>query len=125
MTNRELLEFTLKVNIGTCNEIYTKINRQLDEKSDIDLALVRYFNTLVSINHKVQDVLYKERENLNIPTNLRENIESMRNCDKTDFILNAFNIRYTNEWKYIYDAFAIYVSKVIRKYDYECDISSL
>ena len=67
MTNRELLEFTLKVNIGTCNEIYTKINRQLDEKSDIDLALVRYFNTLVSINHKVQDVLYKERENLNIP----------------------------------------------------------
>ena len=67
MTNRELLEFTLKVNIGTCNEIYTKINRQLNEKSDIDLALVRYFNTLVSINHKVQDVLYKERENLNIP----------------------------------------------------------
>ena len=67
MTNRELLEFTMKVNIGTCNEIYTKINRQLDEKSDVDLTLVKYFNTLVSINHKVQDVLYKERENLNIP----------------------------------------------------------
>ena len=67
MTNRELLEFTLKVNIGTCNEIYTKINRELEEKSDIDLALVKYFNTLVSINHKVQDVLYKERENLYIP----------------------------------------------------------
>ena len=40
MTNRELLEFTLKVNIGTCNEIYTKINRELEEKSDIDLAHV-------------------------------------------------------------------------------------
>ena len=36
MTNRELLEFTLKVNIGTCNEIYTKIDRQLEEKSDIN-----------------------------------------------------------------------------------------
>ena len=67
MTNRQLLEFTLKVNIGTCNEIYTKIDRELEQKSDIDLALVKYFNTLVSINHKVQDVLYKERENLNIP----------------------------------------------------------
>ena len=67
MTNRELLEFTLKVNIGTCNEIYTKIDRQLEEKSDIDLALVKYFNTLVSINHKVQDVLYKEREDMNLP----------------------------------------------------------
>jgi len=67
MTNRELLEFTLKVNIGTCNEIYTKINRELEEKSDIDLALVKYFNTLVSINHKVQDVLYKEREDMNLP----------------------------------------------------------
>jgi hypothetical protein len=67
MTNRELLEFTLKVNIGTCNEIYTKIDRQLEEKSDIDLALVKYFNTLVSINHKVQDVLYKERADMNLP----------------------------------------------------------
>ena len=46
MTNRQLLEFTLKVNIGTCNEIYTKIDRQLEERSDIDLALVKYFNTL-------------------------------------------------------------------------------
>ena len=68
MTNRELLEFTLKVNIGTCNEIYTKIDRQLEEKSDIDLALVKYFNTLVSINHKVQDVLYKERADMNLPS---------------------------------------------------------
>ena len=67
MTNRELLEFTLKVNIGTCNEIYTKIDRQLEEKSDIDLALVKYFNTLVTINHKVQDVLYKERADMNLP----------------------------------------------------------
>tara|TARA_R100000654_G_scaffold17642_1_gene36831 strand:+ start:48 stop:314 length:267 start_codon:yes stop_codon:yes gene_type:complete len=67
MTNRELLEFTLKVNIGTCNEIYTKIDRQLEEKSDIDMALVKYFNTLVSINHKVQDVLYKERADMNLP----------------------------------------------------------
>jgi len=67
MTNRELLEFTLKVNIGTCNEIYTKINRELEQKSDIDLALVKYFNTLVSINHKVQDVLYKERADMNLP----------------------------------------------------------
>jgi len=67
MTNRELLEFTLKVNIGTCNEIYTKINRQLDEESDVDLTLVKYFNTLVSINQEVQNVLYKERDNLKIP----------------------------------------------------------
>tara|TARA_R100001082_G_C4346384_1_gene152490 strand:+ start:48 stop:314 length:267 start_codon:yes stop_codon:yes gene_type:complete len=67
MTNRELLEFTLKVNIGTCNEIYTKIDRQLEERSDIDLALVKYFNTLVTINHKVQDVLYKQRADMDLP----------------------------------------------------------
>ena len=67
MTNRQLLEFTLKVNIGTCNEIYTKIDRQLEERSDIDLALVKYFNTLVTINHKVQDVLYKQRADMDLP----------------------------------------------------------
>ena len=67
MTNRELLEFTLKVNIGTCNEIYTKIDRQLEERSNIDLALVKYFNTLVTINHKVQDVLYKQRADMDLP----------------------------------------------------------
>tara|TARA_Y100000401_G_scaffold48365_1_gene37581 strand:+ start:271 stop:537 length:267 start_codon:yes stop_codon:yes gene_type:complete len=67
MTNRQLLEFTLKVNIGTCNEIYTKIDRRLEERSDIDLALVKYFNTLVTINHKVQDVLYKQRADMDLP----------------------------------------------------------
>jgi len=69
MTNRELLEFTLKVNIGTCNEIYTKINRdgQFEHPTRIDVMLVKSFNTLVSMNQAILDVLYPERADMNLP----------------------------------------------------------
>ena len=70
MTNRELLEFTLKVNIGTCNEIYTKINRQPKddyESSEEDILLIKTFNTLVSMNQAILDMLYPERADMNLP----------------------------------------------------------
>jgi len=73
MTNRELLEFTLKVNIGTCNEIYTKINSKAKddfsfvETSLEDRLLVKTFNTLVTMNQSILDLLYPERADMNLP----------------------------------------------------------
>ena len=88
MTNRELLEFTLKVNIGTCNEIYTKIDRKpkddfsFVETSLEDRLLVKTFNTLVTMNQAILDMLYPERADMNLPnpkhlafTNLGEVVE--------------------------------------------------
>ena len=88
MTNRELLEFTLKVNIGTCNEIYTKIDRKpkddfsFVETSLEDRLLVKTFNTLVTMNQSILDLLYPERADMNLPnpkhlafTNLGELVE--------------------------------------------------
>tara|TARA_R100000951_G_C2511974_1_gene140723 strand:- start:219 stop:536 length:318 start_codon:yes stop_codon:yes gene_type:complete len=70
MTNRELLEFTLKVNIGTCNEIYTKMDRKPKddyESSEEDILLIKTFNTLVSMNQAILDMLYPERADMNLP----------------------------------------------------------
>ena len=70
MTNRELLEFTLKVNIGTCNEIYTKIDRKPKddyESSEEDILLIKTFNTLVTMNQAILDMLYPERADMNLP----------------------------------------------------------
>jgi len=71
MTNRELLEFTLKVNIGTCNEIYTKINRESKDNSDFlseeQRLLIKTFNNLVSMNQTILDTLYPQREDMNLP----------------------------------------------------------
>ena len=85
MTNRELLEFTLKVNIGTCNEIYTKIDRKPKddyESSEEDILLIKTFNTLVTMNQAILDMLYPERADMNLPnpkhlafTNLGELVE--------------------------------------------------
>ena len=70
MTNRELLEFTLKVNIGTCNEIYTKMDRKPKddyESSEEDILLIKTFNTLVTMNQAILDMLYPERADMNLP----------------------------------------------------------
>jgi len=70
MKNRELLEFTLKVNIGTCNEIYTKIENQWKddyESSEEDILLIKTFNTLVTMNQAILDMLYPERADMNLP----------------------------------------------------------
>jgi hypothetical protein len=70
MTNREILEFTLKVNIGTCNEIYTKMDRKPKddyESSEEDILLIKTFNTLVTMNQAILDMLYPERADMNLP----------------------------------------------------------
>jgi len=70
MTNRELLEFSLKVNIGTCNEIYTKMDRKPKddyESSEEDILLIKTFNTLVSMNQAILDMLYPKRADMNLP----------------------------------------------------------
>ena len=68
--NREILEFTLKVNIGTCNEIYTKMDRKPKddyESSEEDILLIKTFNTLVTMNQAILDMLYPERADMNLP----------------------------------------------------------
>jgi len=70
MKNRELFEFTLRVNIGTCNEIYTKMDRKPKddyESSEVDILLVKTFNTLVTMNQAILDMLYSERASMNLP----------------------------------------------------------
>jgi len=70
MNNRELLEFTLKVNIETCNEIYTKMDRKPKddyESSEEDILLIKTFNTLVTMNQAILDMLYPERADMNLP----------------------------------------------------------
>tara|TARA_R110000824_G_scaffold24148_1_gene85490 strand:+ start:158 stop:427 length:270 start_codon:yes stop_codon:yes gene_type:complete len=66
--NRALLEMVVRVFTGTCNEIYTKIDRASKEGKPIDdVLLVKAFNTLVNINQEILDTLYPERESMNLP----------------------------------------------------------
>jgi len=66
--NRALLEMVVRVFTGTCNEIYTKIDRASKEGKPIDdVLLVKAFNTLVNINQDILDTLYPERESMNLP----------------------------------------------------------
>ena len=65
--NRALLEVVVRVFTGTCNEIYTKIDRTSKEKSTDDVLLVKAFNTLVNMNQDILDTLYPERESMNLP----------------------------------------------------------
>ena len=64
--NRALLEVVVRVFTGTCNEIYTKIDRK-SEKSTDDVLLVKAFNTLVNMNQDILDTLYPERSEMNLP----------------------------------------------------------
>ena len=65
--NRALLEVVVRVFTGTCNEIYTKIDRTSKEKSTDDVLLVKAFNTLVNMNQDILDTLYPERSEMNLP----------------------------------------------------------
>ena len=76
--NRALLEMVVRVFTGTCNEIYTKIDRASKEGKKMktsevynkvidDVLLVKAFNTLVNINQEILDTLYPERESMNLP----------------------------------------------------------
>lgn len=66
--NRALLEMVVRAFTGTCNEIYTKIDRTSKEgKPTDDVLLVKAFNTLVNMNQDILDTLYPERESMNLP----------------------------------------------------------
>ena len=61
--SRELLEETVEVLIGACNNIYRHIDRsQREEISSVDFELVKTFNQLVEINQRNLDVLYPDRQ---------------------------------------------------------------
>tara|TARA_R110000796_G_scaffold174368_2_gene291316 strand:+ start:411 stop:695 length:285 start_codon:yes stop_codon:yes gene_type:complete len=68
--NNELLKDVLVNMTETCNQIYTKIDRQPKddyETSEEDLLLLKSFNTFVTINQLILDKLYPERKQMNLP----------------------------------------------------------
>ena len=62
--------------------------------------------------------IYNSRwKNIYAPTNLMNSLECMNENERTLFILNAFNITYLHEWKFVYNSIACYVYKVVQTYD--------
>ena len=59
--------------------------------------------------------------NIRFPDGLRKSLEAYSNEDKTCFILNAFYIKYTLEWKDSYDDVINYVYYVVKCYDALCE----
>ena len=58
--------------------------------------------------------------NIDIPVSFKMSMEEMNNYDKTCFILNAFYVKYTCEWRTIYDSLSMFVYELTRIYDLEC-----
>jgi len=80
--SRELLEETVEVLIGACNNIYRHIDRSQREKiSAVDFELVKTFNLLVEINQRNLDVLYPDRQKSEVKTlsfrNVHNDIEEV------------------------------------------------
>jgi hypothetical protein len=80
--SRELLEETVEVLIGACNNIYRHIDRsQREEISSVDFELVKTFNLLVEINQRNLDVLYPDRQKSEVKTlsfrNVHNDIEEV------------------------------------------------
>ena len=47
-------------------------------------------------------------------------LETMNDYDKCTFILNGFNIEYTQEWKAMYDTISDFVYHLCTMYDKQC-----
>ena len=80
--SRELLEETVEVLIGACNNIYRHIDRSPRDKIlEIDFELVKTFNLLVETNQRNLDILYPERQKSEVRTlsfrNVHNDIEEV------------------------------------------------
>ena len=50
------------------------------------------------------------------PDQLRSSIESLNVYERCSFLLNAFNVRYVNEWKLLYDRVSNFISQLYKEY---------
>ena len=58
--------------------------------------------------------------NIYLPNNFNNSLQLLNNYKKTDFMLNAFYIKYTREWSSIYSSIAYYIYYTIVSHDKLC-----